>query len=79
MLIRPCSSIHMFGMKYSIDAIFVDADYKVIRTVEALTPGQTASCKGAKCVIELPCGTVAATGTGPGDRLIIRDTDFTTP
>lgn len=68
--IEPCSSIHMFFMRFAIDAIFVDREGRVTRTVENLRPWRLAlGGRGARAVIELPLGTIAATRTEPGDRL----------
>ena len=69
LLIRPCHSIHMFGMKYGIDVLFVDRQDQVIETITALMPGKTAACPGAEYVVELPCGALAESGTLPGDKL----------
>ncbi|MHC1759805.1 MAG: DUF192 domain-containing protein [Negativicutes bacterium] len=69
LLIRPCNNIHMFGMKYSIDVAFVDDTDQVLKTVEALHPGRFACCSEALYVVEMPCGTLLATGTAIGDSL----------
>ena len=69
LLIRPCNNIHMFGMKYSIDVAFVDDTDHVLKTVEALRPGRFACCSEARYVVEMPCGTLLATGTAMGDLL----------
>ena len=71
LLIRPCNSVHMFGMKYRLDVLFVDRKSMVLETVEALAPGQIKLCFGAKYAVELPEGTVRRTGTSSGDRLQI--------
>lgn len=73
LLIRPCSDIHMFGMKYAIDVAFVSACGEVLQTLEALAPGRTAGCRGAGYVVEMPCGTLEATGTRSGDLLTVLD------
>ena len=69
LLIRPCNNIHMFGMQYSIDVAFVDDTDQVLKTVEALRPGRFACCSEASYVVEMPCGTLRATGTDVGDSL----------
>ena len=69
LLICPCNNIHMFGMKYSIDVAFVDDSDRVLKTVEALRPGRFACCSEARYVVEMPCGTLLATGTAVGDLL----------
>jgi uncharacterized protein len=67
MLFRPAGSIHMFFMRFSIDAVFCDRDLVVIDVVRDLRPWRTASRKGAKVVIELAAG--AAADVAAGDRL----------
>lgn len=54
--IEPCPSIHTFGMKYSIDIIFLDKSGMVLKVVENLLPMRIATCKKAKVSIELLAG-----------------------
>jgi len=68
-LLRPAGSIHTAFMRFAIDAVFVDADGRVVRVVDSLRPWRTASAKGAKAVIELPAGAAATAGLEPGERL----------
>ena len=70
-LLRPCNSVHMFGMKYCLDVLFLDRQNIVLAAVESLAPGRLKLCRGAKCVVELPDGTVRRTGTRCGDQLQI--------
>lgn len=67
MLFRPAGSIHMFFMRFEIDAVFCDADLAVLKVVRDLRPWRTASARGAKVVVELPAG--GAEGVRVGDRL----------
>ena len=67
MLFRPAGSIHMFFMRFPIDAVFCDRELVVIDVVPGLRPWRMASRRGAKVVIELAEG--AAAGVRPGDRL----------
>jgi uncharacterized protein len=69
LLIRPCNNIHMFGMQYSIDVAFVSDTDQVLKTVAALRPGRFSCCSTAHYVVEMPCGTLQASGTESGDRL----------
>ncbi len=71
MLFRPAGSIHMFFMRFPIDAVFCDRELRVLDVRRHLRPGQTAGRKGAKVVIELAAG--AAAGIEPGDRLVLGD------
>ncbi|HEV7640762.1 MAG TPA: DUF192 domain-containing protein [Gaiellaceae bacterium] len=67
MLFRPAGSIHMFFMRFTIDAVFCDRDLVVLDVVPSLRPWRMASRRGAKVVIELAEG--AAAGVRPGDHL----------
>jgi uncharacterized membrane protein (UPF0127 family) len=69
MLFRPAGSIHMFFMRFPIDAVFCDADLAVIDVERGLRPWRTARRPGAKVVIELAAGAGAA--IVPGDRLAL--------
>ena len=69
MLFRPAGSIHMFFMRFTIDAVFCDRDLVVLDIVSSLRPWRMASRRGAKVVIELAEG--AAAGVRPGDRLSV--------
>lgn len=69
MLFRPAGSIHMFFMRFAIDAVFCDKNLKVIDVVSGLGPWRLAGRRGSKVVIELAEG--AAAGLRPGDQLVL--------
>ena len=69
MLFRPAGSIHMFFMRFAIDAVFCDGDLEVIDVERNLRPWRVAGRKGAKVVIELAAG--AAEAVASGDRLVL--------
>jgi uncharacterized protein len=71
MLFRPTGSIHMFFMRFAVDAVFCDRQLQVIDVVRGLGPWKVAGRKGAKVVIELAEG--AAAGVEPGDRLVLAE------
>lgn len=53
--IRPCNSIHMMFMKFSIDVIFLDASNRVIAMLENFKPWKVSKIiKRSKVVIEMP-------------------------
>jgi uncharacterized membrane protein (UPF0127 family) len=57
LLIRPCNSIHMFFMRFSIDALFLDRDYSIVKLVRNLTPGAiVGTVPGACQVLEIASG-----------------------
>lgn len=72
LLIRPCIGIHTFFMSFTIDVIFLDRDNRVLATVERLKPQRATRLVMASAgVMELPAGTVADSGTRPGDAIEI--------
>ena len=57
--IRPCRQVHMVGMRYAIDLIFLDDEYRTVRTVGGLAPNRfSPKVSEASSVLELPVGTV---------------------
>ena len=74
LIIKPCSSIHTFFMRFSIDAIFLDKNNSVVAIAESLPPSRFfGSLLKGKLVIELPLGTIARTNTIIGDELELRE------
>jgi hypothetical protein len=63
-------SIHTLFMGFSIDVVYVDKSYKVIRIDENMIPYRLGSYVGqAAYVLEMPVGTIAETSTVVGDQL----------
>jgi hypothetical protein len=80
-LFLPDSSIHMFFMRFPIDALFVsEADGRGQRRVVAvrhdLPPwrGMVLPVRGAAGVVELPAGTLRRAGLQPGDAVRFDET-----
>jgi hypothetical protein len=71
MLFPHTGSIHMFFMRFPIDAVFCDRDLRVVKVVAGLKPWRTASARGAKVTIELPLG--GAGRVQPGDGLLLEE------
>jgi len=71
LVIAPCTSIHMVGMAFPIDVLFVNKRRVVLRAIEGLKPGLhfTRIYFTAKQCIELPVGAIAQSGTQAGDEL----------
>jgi uncharacterized membrane protein (UPF0127 family) len=68
--IVPCGGVHTLGMRYSIDVAFLDAGGVVVGILEGLPPNRVGRVfRGARGALEMRSGTLAATGTVPGDRL----------
>ena len=70
MLLVPCFAIHMVGMKFALDVVFLDRDDKVVGIDTNVKPGTlNSSCRKAHSTLELPPGTVAAKRIEKGDVL----------
>jgi uncharacterized membrane protein (UPF0127 family) len=64
--ITPCHSIHTFGMRYPIDAVFVRADGTILRVATGLAPWRAAACRRARATLELRAGLAGELGLVPG-------------
>jgi uncharacterized membrane protein (UPF0127 family) len=72
LLIDPCSSVHSFFMRFPIDVVFADKAHRVVGLTAAMPPNRPyAGAWRARYVVELPAGTIAATGTQVGDTLAL--------
>lgn len=68
--IERAPSIHMFFMKYPIDAVFLDAHRRVTKVVPNLKPWRVVWwARGAKDCLELPAGAAALADIRVGDEL----------
>lgn len=77
LLIKNTPSIHMFNMKFAIDAVFITSENIVTDIRENLGRRQMYLAKNRAGkphdVIELPVGTVARTSTQVGDQLKVEE------
>lgn len=64
-VIGPCSSIHTFGMRFSIDALFLDARGRCLAVARDLRPGRVGPLiRATRTVIELASGGAGDTAAG---------------
>ena len=72
LLITSCNSIHMFFMRFAIDAIFADKTDKVVGLVKNIKPWQISLVFfKSSYVVELLPGVIEATTTELNDQLAI--------
>ena len=71
MLIDRAPSVHMFFMRFPIDVVFLDRDWKVLSVRHELRPWRVAGARGAVAALELPAGAAAAAGIEEGDVLAL--------
>jgi uncharacterized protein len=67
--IVPCEAVHSFFMRFVIDVVFLNRANRVVKVRPGLKPWRVTGCARAHSVLELPEGTIAATGTRAGDLL----------
>jgi uncharacterized protein len=70
LLIVPSRGIHMWGMRFPLDVLLLDNERKVRTLHPGIAPGEsTGFVKGVRYALEVPVGTIEATGTQVGDNL----------
>jgi uncharacterized membrane protein (UPF0127 family) len=70
LVLTPCSEIHTFGMRYEIDAVYLDRSGRVLRVDEALARGRVwPAQRGAYRVLELAGGYAGKYEIHVGDKL----------
>ena len=79
LLIKPAGSIHMFFMRFPIDAVFLDRELRVVKVVPELKPWRIAGARGAKQVLEIGSGEAARRGIEPGKRLTLAEEERDQP
>lgn len=71
-LLVPGNCIHMFFMRFPIDAIFLDADNRIMKIAADLKPWRSmAVAKGAHSILEVGAGRAEEEGLSVGDKLQI--------
>jgi len=72
LVLEPANGIHMFFMRFPIDAVFVDREWKVLHVAHAVAPWKmTRIVRKSRRVIEMRAGRCLETGTEPGDVLAL--------
>jgi hypothetical protein len=56
-------------MRYAIDLLYLDAQDRVIKRVDALPPWRASACPGARCTLELAAGEAGRLGLKPGSQI----------
>src|SRR5580704_7155971 len=72
LLIYPSQAIHTVAMRFPIDVLFVDRDWRVVHARPNMVPFRMTGIHWkARCVLELPSGVIAETSTMIGDQLCV--------
>lgn len=70
--LRPCRQIHMIGMRYPVDVVFLDDELHIVHLITELAPGRVSPKIGAaSSVLELPAGIAARFNLTIGGRVEI--------
>lgn len=69
-LLSPCRAVHMFGVRFPLDVVFISDDGQVVAVYRDLAPWRRSAVHGSALhALELPAGTIRATDTAVGDEL----------
>lgn len=75
LIIEPCSSVHTFGMKETIDILFLDSSNRVVHIINGMKPYRiSVICKEAVKAIEFKYGIIHKFDINVGDKIIIECT-----
>ena len=75
LLIAPCNSIHMMFMRFTIDVVYIDKNYKVLKQVPNVRPWLGLSAcwhKNIWATLELPVGSIEAYGIQAGSFIGVK-------
>jgi uncharacterized membrane protein (UPF0127 family) len=73
--LRPCNGIHMFFVRFPIDAVFLDRSQRVVRAYPGLKPWRVVPfVRRAHSVVEVPAGTIAGLDLEPGEPVEVTRT-----
>lgn len=75
MLIDRAGSVHMFFMRFPIDVVFLDRDWRVVGVRHGLRPWRVAGARRAVAALELRAGAAAEVGIEEGDVLALESED----
>lgn len=71
--IPKCQGIHTFGMRYSLDIVFLDHRFHILKIIEDMKPGRMSDVRLDACgVLELPAGKVKKSRLHVGDQLLLQ-------
>lgn len=72
LLIPRCPAIHMIGMRFAIDCLFLDRENRIVSVERNVRPG-TFCCRGGPgsvAVIEIATGWLPDDAVKPGDQMV---------
>jgi len=70
--LSPCNGVHTLFMRFAMDVLFLDAQGRILRQVGDLRPWRFCGpVRGARAVVELPAGTLAALRLKPERHYVV--------
>ena len=70
LVLKGEQAIHTIGMRFDIDALFLDREGRVVHLIHAMPPLRASPLVWrARDVLELPAGKIKETGTMLGDQI----------
>jgi protein-S-isoprenylcysteine O-methyltransferase Ste14/uncharacterized membrane protein (UPF0127 family) len=69
--LKPCNQVHMIGMRYAIDVVFLDDEHRIVRALPLRPWRISPKAKAATSTLELPAGTLARLGVSEGAQIEI--------
>jgi uncharacterized protein len=72
LILRPCRAVHMRGMAFPLDVVFLDRSGAIVAAYHSIPPGaRTRWHNAARDALELPAGTLTASRTALGDTIVL--------
>jgi uncharacterized protein len=62
LLLPGCRSVHTFGMRFSVDLVFLDLDWRPVSLRRGVPPRRFACDRRAEAVLELPARDAGSRG-----------------
>ena len=70
LVLKPCSSIHTFFMRFPIDVLFLNKNMQIIKSIQNIPPNHLSPVlRASQMVIELPAGKISQSNTQVGDMI----------
>ncbi len=74
LLLAPCNSVHMCFMRFAIDVVYLDKEYRILKIVRNLKPWTGLSfCRQAYSTLELNVGDAEKYYLIVGEKIILQD------
>lgn len=71
MLLCPCSSVHTIAMRFTIDVVFLNSKFEIVKLVSGLKPNRMAGSSKARQVLEIAEGQIAVLELKIGQQMCL--------